>query len=64
MRIDRPLGPILAVIAALAAAPGAAQQPLSASDWLSGSVRGPQRESSAWRPGDQPPPGRQAELSR
>lgn len=30
----------------------AAQQPLSASDWLSGSVRGPQRESSAWRPGD------------
>lgn len=29
-----------------------AQQPLSASDWLSGSVRGPQRESSAWRPGD------------
>ena len=23
----------------------AAQQPLSASDWLSGSVRGPQRES-------------------
>lgn len=38
-------------------------QPLSASDWLSGSVRGPQRESSAWRPGDvgppQRPPGRQ-----
>ncbi|WP_410217386.1 hypothetical protein [Paracoccus sp. (in: a-proteobacteria)] len=33
----------------------AAQQPLSASDWLSGSVRGPQRESSAWRPGDAPP---------
>lgn len=33
----------------------AQQQPLSASDWLSGSVRGPQRESSAWRPGDRPP---------
>lgn len=33
------------------------QQPLSASDWLSGSVRGPDRESSAWRPGDSPPPG-------
>lgn len=33
----------------------AAQQPLSASDWLSGSVRGPERESSAWRPGDLPP---------
>lgn len=35
--------------------PVAAQQPLSASDWLSGSVRGPQRESSAWRPGQRPP---------
>ena len=33
----------------------AQQPPLSASDWLSGSVRGPQRESSAWRPGDRPP---------
>ncbi len=33
----------------------AAQQPLSASDWLSGSVRGPEREASAWRPGDLPP---------
>lgn len=33
-------------------------QPLSASDWLSGSVRGPQRESSAWRPGDGGPPRR------
>lgn len=39
------------------AMPLAAQQPpLSASDWLSGSVRGPVRESSAWRPGDAPPP--------
>ncbi len=37
--------------------PAQAQQPLSASDWLSGSVRGPDRESSAWRPGDKPPPG-------
>lgn len=37
--------------------PAMAQQPLSASDWLSGSVRGPERESSAWRPGDEPPPG-------
>ncbi len=37
--------------------PVQAQQPLSASDWLSGSVRGPDRESSAWRPGDAPPPG-------
>jgi hypothetical protein len=37
--------------------PAHAQQPLSASDWLSGSVRGPDRESSAWRPGDAPPPG-------
>ncbi|MBK4215644.1 hypothetical protein JJJ17_06880 [Paracoccus caeni] len=49
----------LAVAACLAclALPAMAQQPLSASDWLSGSVRGPERESSAWRPGDQPPPG-------
>ncbi|MCQ0971861.1 hypothetical protein MLD63_15675 [Paracoccus sp. TK19116] len=33
-----------------------AQEPLSASDWLSGSVRNPPRESSAWRPGTRPPP--------
>lgn len=33
-------------------------RPLSASDWLSGSVRGPARESSAWRPGQRPPPRR------
>lgn len=47
----------LAVVLALLASPAAAQQqPLSASDWLSGSVRGPVRESSAWRPGDAPPP--------
>ncbi|WP_347139260.1 hypothetical protein [Paracoccus sp. SSK6] len=39
------------------ACPALAEQPLSASDWLSGSVRGPDRESSAWRPGDKPPPG-------
>lgn len=38
------------------ACPVLAEQPLSASDWLSGSVRGPDRESSAWRPGDPPPP--------
>ena len=51
-------GPLLplALLAALAL-PAQAQQPLSASDWLSGSVRGPDRESSAWRPGDAPPPG-------
>ncbi|SNR60296.1 hypothetical protein EYF88_14015 [Paracoccus sediminis] len=46
----------MTVILALAGA-AQAQQPLSASDWLSGSVRGPDRESSAWRPGDAPPPG-------
>ncbi|RJE85248.1 hypothetical protein [Paracoccus onubensis] len=33
-----------------------AETPLSASDWLSGSVKGPARESSAWRPGDPVPP--------
>ena len=44
----------------LAISAGAAlaqQQPLSASDWLSGSVQAPERESSAWRPGDASPPG-------
>lgn len=44
------------LIVALAAPSWAQQQPLSASDWLSGSVRGPARESSAWRPGQRPPP--------
>lgn len=44
---------VLALLPSLALAQ---QQPLSASDWLSGSVRGPVRESSAWRPGDAPPP--------
>lgn len=33
-----------------------AEAPLSASEWLSGSVKAPPRESSAWRPGDVPPP--------
>lgn len=42
----------------------AQQQPLSASDWLSGSLRGPARESSAWRPGDRPPPGKGPEARR
>ncbi|QIR84783.1 hypothetical protein [Paracoccus sp. AK26] len=53
------IGPrLLSVAVALALGlPAQAQQPLSASDWLSGSVRGPDRESSAWRPGDKPPPG-------
>ncbi|MDP5305969.1 hypothetical protein [Paracoccus spongiarum] len=44
------------VVAGLPApAPAQTREPLSASDWLSGSVRGPQRESSAWRPGQRPP---------
>jgi hypothetical protein len=55
------LGAALLALSAAAALPAAAQQPLSASDWLSGSVRGPQRESSAWRPGDAPPPRRPAQ---
>ncbi|MDB6178062.1 hypothetical protein PAF17_11170 [Paracoccus sp. Z330] len=46
----------LAVAALMAlTSPVHAQQPLSASDWLSGSVRGPVRESSAWRPTPRPP---------
>ncbi|SCX98641.1 hypothetical protein [Paracoccus tibetensis] len=52
------LGAALLALSAATALPAAAQQPLSASDWLSGSVRGPQRESSAWRPGDDAPPPR------
>nr|WP_318272593.1 hypothetical protein [Paracoccus saliphilus] len=51
--------PALTLVGLLALLPlhaSAQQQPLSASDWLSGSVQGPPRESSAWRPGDQRPP--------
>ncbi|MBU2958516.1 hypothetical protein Q4511_06145 [Paracoccus sp. 1_MG-2023] len=46
------------LLTALPLQAGAQDQPLSASDWLSGSVRGPVRESSAWRPGDARPPVR------
>lgn len=46
-----------AVVLCALSLPAQAQQPLSASDWLSGSVQGPSRESSAWRPGDPPPAG-------
>ncbi|MFC3836567.1 hypothetical protein [Paracoccus rhizosphaerae] len=52
--MNRP-GLIAAALATLLPLSAVAQQPLSASDWLSGSVRGPTRESSAWRPGDRPP---------
>ncbi|MDO5613459.1 MAG: hypothetical protein Q4G14_09500 [Paracoccus sp. (in: a-proteobacteria)] len=41
-------------LAAAGAAP--AQSPLSASDWLSGSVQAPPRQASGWRPGDARPP--------
>ncbi|WP_299838484.1 hypothetical protein [uncultured Paracoccus sp.] len=34
----------------VSASPGLAQDPLSASDWLSGSIQSPPRESSGWRP--------------
>ncbi|CAM3178962.1 hypothetical protein PANO111632_06725 [Paracoccus nototheniae] len=59
--IDRPFLTGLALLLALGGSPQAVMaqsQPLSASDWLSGSVRGPLRESSAWRPGDVRPPDR------
>ncbi|WP_246054849.1 hypothetical protein [Paracoccus gahaiensis] len=49
---------LLLSLLALPLTAAAQSQPLSASDWLSGSVRGPARESSAWRPGDAPPPDR------
>lgn len=51
------LRPVILAALLATAGPALAQQPLSASDWLSGSVRGPDRETSAWRPGDKPPPG-------
>lgn len=44
------LAPALIALAMLAT-PLAAQEPLSASDWLSGSIQAPPRESSGWRPG-------------
>lgn len=48
----------IAALGLAQAVPALAQQrPLSASDWLSGSVQAPPRESSAWRPGDAAPPG-------
>ncbi|WP_304615638.1 hypothetical protein [Paracoccus sp. (in: a-proteobacteria)] len=60
----RTFAALLALTLALPAPAALAQgQPLSASDWLSGSVRGPQRETSAWRPGDPPPP-EQGAMSR
>ncbi|MDO5648931.1 hypothetical protein [Paracoccus sp. (in: a-proteobacteria)] len=43
------------ILALLTGPVGAQTQPLSASDWLSGSVRAPVRESSAWRPVPRPP---------
>ncbi|WP_348524722.1 hypothetical protein [Paracoccus marinaquae] len=59
MRGTRRVIPALALTcAALSgglALPVAAREPLSASDWLSGSVQAPQREASAWRPGQRPP---------
>lgn len=51
--ILRPCLPLL--LAFGLSAPAIAQEPLSASDWLSGSLRGPVRESSSWRPGERPP---------
>ena len=56
---DRLRGIALLTFFGMAGAAGA-QEPLSASDWLSGSVRNPPRESSAWRPGAQRPPVRDA----
>ncbi|AUH34011.1 hypothetical protein [Paracoccus tegillarcae] len=52
--------PLISALAALglslgAALPASAQQPLSASDWLSGSIQAPPRESSGWRPDDERP---------
>ncbi|MGZ3216955.1 hypothetical protein [Paracoccus sp. T5] len=65
---DRPTSPrgvlpaltLAGLLALLPVQAPAQQQPLSASDWLSGSVQGPPRESSAWRPSDRRPPGPRA----
>ena len=62
---DRRLG--LAGLAVLAlgcgALPAVAKPPLSASDWLSGSVQQPDTISS-WRPGDPRPPELQRKTKR
>lgn len=51
-------GVVAAILAIMATAyPAFAEPPLSASDWLSGTVKAPPRESSAWQPGDKPPAG-------
>lgn len=54
MRRKPRLSIIALALAAIAAAPAAAQAPLSASDWLSGGTP-PAREASGWRPGDPRP---------
>lgn len=48
------------MLAAVAAGGAGARAPLAASDWLSGSTRGPVRESSGWRPDAAVPPDAQA----
>lgn len=51
------IAPVLAVFITALAVPALAQAPLSASDWLSGTVKTPPREASGWQPGDKPPSG-------
>lgn len=53
----RRAGTIAALIVAVSGYAALAEAPLSASDWLSGSVKAPPREASAWQPGDKPPSG-------
>jgi hypothetical protein len=55
--IDRLTASLSLPLLVLSLGTATAKEPLSASDWLSGSLRSPARESSAWRPGDKPPPG-------
>lgn len=46
---------LLAFGLSVAPLPALSQEPLSASDWLSGSIKAPPRESSGWRPGGAAP---------
>ena len=57
------LGPLLIAVLAATATGAAAEAPLSASDWLSGSVKQPDNISS-WRPGDKRPPQLQTRSRR
>ncbi len=57
------LRPLLFAVLGVTATPALAETPLSASDWLSGSVKQPDNISS-WRPGDKRPPNLRSNTQR